>query len=123
MLTPFPSLKLLTWIGVFFGSISILAVVACGVWPRHYINFNESWKITEGMSLQEVEEITGCPPGNYSTVSERELISGNRRKELELFRRLSVESGRGRLVEWVGNDGIAVAFLVDDKVHIVQRFH
>jgi hypothetical protein len=49
------------------GAAVALAVGAWWVWPRSAITPENAARIQPGMTVEELEAILGCPPGNYAT--------------------------------------------------------
>ncbi|MCI0455854.1 MAG: outer membrane protein assembly factor BamE [Gemmataceae bacterium] len=96
-----------------------IALVACAfvltdhlLRPRPAIT-QASWeRIRPGMSLRQVEDILGAPPGNYTRQCVLlDLYGGG------LFMKLD-GLGRGTFKEWVGDQG-AVQILVDPTGRVV----
>src|SRR5690242_8738072 len=89
--------------------LALLAGLFFLAWPRpHSLNQAGFDRITEGMTLREVEEVLGRRPGDYTS-----------RRVPALVIDWSMEKSH-RMEEWMSDDGLGVV-VFDDEDRVVQK--
>jgi hypothetical protein len=88
--------KKLLWTGITASLVVAVYFVMRPAVPKHNINLASVEKIKPGMTLAEVEEILGVPPGDYTTGPTTSLCDG--------------WLGPGDR-EWAGDDGVISVWL------------
>jgi hypothetical protein len=92
--------------------VVVVLVLVTGLWfvvrPRpHRINEGGFDQITQGMTRQEVEEILGRPPGNYT--DRREASFGGRRSAFTFPE------------DWLSDDGL-ILVTFDEEGRVVRKY-
>ena len=95
-------------LGISILLMALAGIVFCFFWPHHRINENSFALIKSGMSQRDVENVFGCPPGDYS--------SGGDYIPASQFERVS-----SKCKVWIGNE-LAVEVFFDKSDRVIKTF-